>query len=92
MEHWVGEERRKRMSGINFEECPLGVKHEAEISAMKCDIGTMAKDIKDMKERLLGRPSWVVTVIISLLSTLAFSALTFAFTIIREAAKLGIKT
>jgi hypothetical protein len=44
----------------------------------------IAKDVKDIKERLLGRPSWTVTVIITLLSTLAFSALTFSFTVIHQ--------
>jgi hypothetical protein len=92
---WTGIERRKierrKQVSNNYEDCPLGVKHESEICAMKLNIETLTKDIRDIKERLLSRPSWFVTVIITLLSTLAFSALTFAFTIVHELTRLGIK-
>lgn len=69
---------------MNLEDCPIGVRHEAEIIALKEATAFVAKDVKDIKERLLGRPSWTVTVIITLLSTLAFSALTFSFTVIHQ--------
>lgn len=86
---YTGTERRKIMSG-GFENCPLGVKHEAEIQALKEASSIVAKDVKDIKERLLARPSWVITVIISLLSTLAFSALTFSFTIVHALTRLNL--
>ena len=34
------------------------------------DITNMSEDIKEIKDTLLKRPSWVVTVIITILSTL----------------------
>jgi len=66
----------------DFNSCPLGVKHEEQIKELKLCYIEVAKDVKDIKERLLGRPSWIITVVIAFLSTLAFSALTFSFTIV----------
>jgi hypothetical protein len=91
---WDGVERRRQPrrkdSGMDPENCPVGVKHEAEIQALKQATNLVASDVKEIKERLLGRPSWSVTVIIAFLSTLAFSALTFAFTVIKEVSKWGL--
>lgn len=80
---WDGNERRNRVLH-NYEDCPRGVKHETEILALKECYSAIAKDVKDIKEQLLGRPSWTITCIIAFLSTLAFSALTFAFTILKD--------
>lgn len=71
-------------------DCPLGVKHEAEIVALKESVSSILADVKEIKDKLLSRPSWMVTVVITLLSTLAFSALTFSFTVIHEGLRLGI--
>ena len=37
----------------------------------------MSEDIKDIKDRLLGRPSWIVTIIISSLTTISTSLIVF---------------
>lgn len=89
---WDGRERRK---GTSFDgPCPTGVKHSAEIVSLvraNEDLAEYIKDIatkvEDIKDKLLGRPSWTVTVIITLLSTLSFSSLTFAFTIAHQLIK-----
>ena len=65
-------------------ECIIGARHEEQIKELVKCYDVVAKDVKEIKEKLLARPSWAVSIIIAFLSTLAFSALTFAFTIIRE--------
>lgn len=62
----------------------MGIRHDAEIQTLKDLTVDIVKDIKEIRDRLLSRPSWVVTGIIAFLSTLSFSALTFVFTIIHE--------
>jgi len=37
----------------------------------------VCQDIKDIKNKLLGRPSWSVTVILSILSTLSVGLIVF---------------
>ncbi len=72
-----------RLDGMN-DNCPTGVKHEQQIHDIVKTQDIMLKDVREIKEKLLARPSWTTTVIITFLSTLAFSALTFAFTVIKE--------
>lgn len=51
------------------DQCAKGVKNEQRIIALERDIGEIKQDIKDMKERLLGRPTWVITIIFTFLSS-----------------------
>ena len=41
---------------------------------------TMAQDIKDIKEKLLGRPTWSIMLLISGLSTLSGSLIVYLLT------------
>ena len=41
---------------------------------------TVCQDIKDIKNKLLGRPSWAVTIILSMLTTLSASLIIFIIT------------
>ena len=43
------------------------------------------QEIKLIREQLIGRPSWAVTLIITFLSTIALSSLTFVFTVAKMA-------
>ena len=70
----------EEMAEVN---CPKGIELDERIQTLEREMGEVRTDIKDIKETLLRRPSWAVAVIITLLSTAAFSALTFAFTVIR---------
>ena len=65
------------------EPCPKGVELEERTMTLEREMKEVRQDIKDIKETLLKRPSWAVAIIITLLSTFAFSALTFSFTVIR---------
>ena len=42
---------------------------------------TICKDIKEIKNKLLGRPSWAVSVIITLLTTIACSSIIYIITV-----------
>ena len=65
------------------EQCVKGTENEQRIIALERDVGEIKRDIKDMKEGLLKRPSWTITVIITLLTSLSMASLTFAFTVIK---------
>lgn len=41
---------------------------------------TICKDIKEIKNTLLGRPSWAVTIIIAFLTTLSCSSIIYIVT------------
>ncbi len=57
---------------------------ELRFVALEQTAADTKKDIKEIKERLLGRPSWAVCIVITLLSSITFASLTFAFTIVSE--------
>lgn len=49
------------------------IKLETEIAQQKLDICSIIADIREIKDKLLGRPSWSVSIIITVLSTLCVS-------------------
>ena len=51
------------------EGCVKGTENEQRIIALERDVSEMKSDIKEIKDRLLGRPTWIVTVLITLLSS-----------------------
>jgi len=61
-------------------------KQGEDISRLKADNDWLKKefiavrtDVKDIKEKLLGRPSWWITAIITGLASICFSLLTYIF-------------
>lgn len=67
--------------------CVMGIENKKEIDFIKREILSVKEDakdtridIKEIKECLLGRPSWAVTVIIAFLSSITIGSLTFALT------------
>jgi hypothetical protein len=54
--------------GSEWHMCPIGVKHEAQVEELqrrmqtleKC-IEQMTREIREIRDRLLGRPSWATT-------------------------------
>ena len=66
-----------------MEQCTKGVKNEQRIVALERDMGEIKDAVSDMRDGLLSRPSWVITVIITILSGITMASLTFAFTILR---------
>jgi hypothetical protein len=55
------------------EQCTLGVENKTKIDQLRTDFDrfnkTITKDIKEIKEKLLGRPSWFVSILITVLVT-----------------------
>jgi len=49
--------------------CVKGTENEQRIVALERDVSEMKSDIKEIKDRLLGRPTWIVTVLITILSS-----------------------
>ena len=49
-------------------------------STAKCDIEEIKEDIKQIKDKLLKRPSWTVLGIISFLSTLSSALIIYVLT------------
>lgn len=58
--------------------CVLGVQNKERIVALERDMHDIKGDIRDIKDTLLKRPSWAVTITIGLL----MSALTASITVI----------
>jgi len=50
------------------------------VARLEQGFATMCQDIKEIKNKLLGRPSWSVTVILSILTTLSASLIIFIIT------------
>lgn len=54
---------------------------EAQVEAHEKVIATVCADIKEIKERLLGRPSWFVVLVISSLLTAASAMAMYILTL-----------
>lgn len=63
--------------------CSVGVANEQRIIALERDMNDVKRAIGDLRDDLVKRPSWVVTTIITLLSSVAVGCLTFALTVIK---------
>jgi len=49
------------------DDCTLGIQNRTRIEALERAIGSMAGDISDIRNKLLGRPSWAVCLVITTL-------------------------
>lgn len=64
-------------------DCPTGAKNSTKIEDLQRRMGVVEQGILEIRDNLLGRPSWVVTTIIAFLSSVALASVTFAFAVIR---------
>ena len=53
---------------------------ETVTANLDCTIKVMEKDIKDIKEKLLDRPSWTVSILITILTTVCTGLLIYIVT------------
>lgn len=53
----------------NSEICPHGIKNEGRILALENDMSEVKVAITDIRDRLLGRPSWVVLAFFTAMSS-----------------------
>ncbi len=51
------------------ENCPLGIENKTRIDGMESDIIETKVAINDIRDKLLGRPSWVVLFLFTLMSS-----------------------
>ena len=72
-----------------MEGCVKGTENEQRIIALERDMSELKEGVNDIKNGLLKRPSWSVTVIITILTAISCSSITFACTIIRMALAKG---
>lgn len=49
----------------NFDACPMGIRHESELKDVQRRICIMEVAIVDIRDKLLGRPSWPVTLMLT---------------------------
>jgi len=68
---------------MNEETCAVGAKNSTMIGDLQRRMENVEHAILDMRDRLLGRPSWAVCTIIAFLSSVSIGCISFAFTIIR---------
>lgn len=61
-------------------DCVQGASNEQRIIALERDIKEVKDNIKELKDDLVKRPSWAVTVIITVLSSATVASLVFALT------------
>jgi len=50
---------------------------KADNAWIKSEIHTLREDIKEIKEKLLGRPSWIIMGVITSLSSITFALATY---------------
>jgi len=63
------------------EKCVKGTENEQRIIALERDVSDMKTDIREIKDRLLGRPTWAVAVILTLLSSACVGLLVTVFSL-----------
>ena len=51
------------------ENCPTGIKNRARIQALEKTVDKVQSAIEDIRDRLLGRPSWVVLFLLTVMSS-----------------------
>lgn len=65
---------------ISFENCPLGIRHEAELKDVQRRICIMEIAIVDIRDRLLVRPSWMVTTLLTTMFGISSSLVVYVLT------------
>lgn len=76
-------------------DCTQGIENREKIIALEDRVsriekwlGVMSADIKQIRESLLGRPSWAVCVIITILASLTVGSLSWCFAVLRLVIKV----
>lgn len=65
------------------EGCVQGATNAERIKGLEKRAKVVEDAIAEIRDGLLRRPSWAVTIIITILSSLTFASLTFAFAVVR---------
>jgi hypothetical protein len=64
-------------------DCVKGTSNERRIETLEREMGEGRGDIKEMKEKLLGRPTWAVCIIISILCMVSTASITWSMTVFK---------
>ena len=64
----------------SFDSCPLGIRHESELKDVQRRISIMEIAIVDIRDKLLGRPSWMVTLLLTTMFGISSSLIVYILT------------
>ena len=64
----------------SFDSCPLGIRHESELKDVQRRISIMEIAIVDIRDKLLGRPSWMVTLLLTAMFGISSSLTVYILT------------
>ncbi len=53
----------------DVKQCVMGVKNETRIESLENDFSEIKSDVKEIKDKLLKRPSWFVTILLTAMSS-----------------------
>lgn len=65
---------------MDHSDCVMGSENRKEIEFLKRETHDIKRDIHEIKNDLLKRPSWAVSMMLTILSSATVGAFTFAFT------------
>lgn len=68
------------MDQARWDQCPHGVKHEAQIQEIVRRMSVVEEAIVEIRDRLLGRPSWIVVSALTTLFALSSSLVVYITT------------
>ncbi len=54
---------------VEVQQCVLGTENKTRIDGLENTIGEIKSDVKEIKDNLLKRPSWFVTILITSMSS-----------------------
>ena len=63
-----------------FDACPMGIRHESELKDIQRRICIIEVAIVDIRDKLLGRPSWMVTLSLTTMFGISSSLVVYILT------------
>jgi hypothetical protein len=57
------------IKGGTMDDCTLGVQNQTRIGNIEKKMDEFGEAINDIRDRLLGRPSWIITVLFAMMSS-----------------------
>lgn len=70
----------KREDSPVWSQCPFGIRHEQQIDEIQRRMNTMEGTVTEIRDKLLARPSWLVTIALTGLCTLSTALTVYIIT------------
>lgn len=64
----------------DWDSCPLGIRHETELKEIQRRVDVIEKAIVDIRDCLLGRPSWLVALALTFMFGISSSLAVYILT------------